>query len=116
MNRTAEGCFLKCSWQLVWVFIIVNELVIIYITHGIKCQLLFRAGRIVGHTRTHAPFFLPLLPEGGKGRSEEANVYKHEPLTPTLSRLDGERELFPFGACVKIRPPQAEQRGIEVLE
>jgi hypothetical protein len=31
-------------------------------------------------------------------------------------RLDGERELFPFGACVKIRPPQAEQWSIGVLE
>ena len=53
---------------------------------------------------THAPFFLPLLPQGGEGRGEEANVYKHEPLTPASPRLDGERELFPFGACVKMHP------------
>jgi hypothetical protein len=38
-----------------------------------------------GRIMTHAPFFLPRLPQGGEGRGEEANVYKHEPLAPALS-------------------------------
>jgi hypothetical protein len=50
------------------------------------------------------PFFLPLLLEGEEGRGEEANVYRHEPLTPTLSPFGGERELFSFGAGVKMHP------------
>jgi hypothetical protein len=50
-----------------------------------------------------APIFSLASPKGGEGRGEEANVYKHEPLTPTLSPFGGERELFPFGAGVRMR-------------
>ena len=38
-----------------------------------------------GRIMTPAPFFLPRLPQGGEGRGEKANVYKHEPLAPALS-------------------------------
>jgi hypothetical protein len=55
-----------------------------------------------GRNLTHAPFFLPRLPQGGEGRGEEANVYKHEPLAPALSPFGGERELFSFGVGIKM--------------
>jgi hypothetical protein len=54
-------------------------------------------------TRT---IFLPRLPQGGEGRGEEANVYKHEPLAPALSPFGGERELFSFGAGIRMHPRQ----------
>jgi hypothetical protein len=40
-----------------------------------------------GRTLSRVHFFLPLRPQGGEGRGEEANVYKHEPLAPALSPL-----------------------------
>jgi hypothetical protein len=54
-------------------------------------------------THTHYFFSLSSLKEERAG-GEEANVYKLEPLTPALPRLDGERELFPFRTCVKMHP------------
>ena len=42
-----------------------------------------------------------------QGWGEEANIYKNyklEPLAPTLSPFGGERELFPFGIGIKMRP------------
>jgi hypothetical protein len=51
--------------------------------------------------------FLPRLPQGGEGRGEEANVYKHEPLAPALSPFGGERGLFSFGAGIKMHPYKA---------
>jgi hypothetical protein len=51
-----------------------------------------------GRIMTHAPFFLPLLPQGGEGRGEEANVYKLEPLTSVFARLRRDQPaLSPFG-------------------
>ena len=39
------------------------------------------------------------------------SIYKHEPLAPALSPFGGERELFSFGAGIKMHPkPLAVQR------
>jgi hypothetical protein len=40
-----------------------------------------------GRTLSHLHFFLPLRPQGGAGRGEEANVDEHDPLAPALSPL-----------------------------
>jgi hypothetical protein len=57
--------------------------------------------------------FLPLLTQGGEGWEEPVvSKIKSEPLAPTLSPFGGERELFYFGAGVKMRPcPIARQKN-----
>jgi hypothetical protein len=62
-----------------------------------------KTGRIL----TPAPFFLPRLPQGGEGRGEETNFYKHEPLAPALSPF-GRGEGVVFVRCVcQVTPPNA---------
>jgi hypothetical protein len=56
-----------------------------------------------GRNLAPAPFFLPLLPQGGEGRGEEANVYKLEPVAPALSPFGRGKGVVSFGACVKMR-------------
>jgi hypothetical protein len=47
-----------------------------------------------------------------QGRGEEPNIYKcynHEPLAPTLAPFGGERELFQFGAGIKMRSGKSQR-------
>jgi hypothetical protein len=53
-------------------------------------------------TRT---IFPPRLPQGGEGRGEEPMFTSTNSSPQPSPRLDGERELFPFGAGIKLRPP-----------
>ena len=57
-----------------------------------------------GRIMTHAPFFLPRLPQGGEGRGEEPMFTSTIPSPQPSLRLGGARELFPFGAGVKLHP------------
>jgi len=55
---------------------------------------------------THAPFFsLSSLKEERAGVRRPI-LQAHEPLAPALSPFGGERELFSFGAGIKMHPPR----------
>jgi hypothetical protein len=49
---------------------------------------------------THAPFFLPLFPQGGEGRGEEPMFTSTNPAPHPSPRLGGEREFVVLSGCV----------------
>jgi hypothetical protein len=67
--------------------------------NSFRFRLVARRHRAQPDTRI---IFSTSPPSRREGRGEEANVYKHEPLAPTLSPFGGERELFSFGAGIKM--------------